>query len=254
MGKNFEEELINFEKVIQTLSNMALFPKKLVIKGTGNFVLKGPNIIVGNHVGSYKDIAVLFKIIPRPIFFTANKMIFSKEDFSFLVRKHLYRSMKNFGLTIHFLLSPFFNLFIRYVSTNVAKIGTIPVDIYKGRAEALKKCQEYLKSGRAIITLQGRGHFVETDSNPYVSRFKYGAAAMAYNLYEEERLDVPVTPLAIFGTHIPLGVPAKIRVNVGSPMFISDYWIEGHTRQTLVNFSKDLEKTVKRLFVEILAS
>ncbi len=140
MGKIFEEELKNFDKVIQRLSNMALFPKKLVVKGMDNFVREGPNIIVGNHVGSYKDIAVLFKIIPRPIFFTANKMIFSKEEFSFLVRKHLYRSMKNLGLTIHFLLSPFFNLFIRYVSTNVAKIGTIPIDIYKGRAEGLKKC------------------------------------------------------------------------------------------------------------------
>jgi 1-acyl-sn-glycerol-3-phosphate acyltransferase len=253
MTRAFEEELKSFEKIIQRLSSLALFPKKLMIKGTDNFVREGPNIIVGNHVGSYKDIAVLFKIVPRPIFFTANKMIFSKKEFSFLVRKHLYRSMKDFGLAIHFLLSPFFTLFIRYVSTNSAKIGSIPVDIYKGRAEALKKCQEYLKQGRAIIALQGRGHFVETDSNPYVSRFKYGAAAMAYNLYNEERLEVPVTPLAIYGTHIPLGIPAKVKVNVGEPMFISNYWINGNSRQTVMNFSKKLEKTVNRLFMEALA-
>jgi len=83
MPKSFEEELAVFNHIIQTLSSLALAPKKLIVKGAENFVLKGPNIIVGNHVGSYKDMAVLFKAVPRPIFFTANKMIFNREEFSF---------------------------------------------------------------------------------------------------------------------------------------------------------------------------
>ncbi|MGB9893455.1 MAG: 1-acyl-sn-glycerol-3-phosphate acyltransferase, partial [Candidatus Saccharicenans sp.] len=156
MPRTFEEELKSFEKVILRLSNLALFPKKILVKGAENFVRQGPNIIVGNHVGSYKDVAVLFKTVPRPIFFTANQMIFSKAEFSFLVRKHLYRSMKNIGLVVHFLLNPFFTLVVRYISNNIARVGYIPVDLYKGRAEAVRKCQEYLKQGRAIIALQGR--------------------------------------------------------------------------------------------------
>ncbi len=254
MSRTFEEELKNFEKVIQRLSSLALFPKKLEVRGAENFIREGPNIIVGNHVGSYKDVAVLFKTVPRPIFFTANKMIFNKEDFSFLVRKHLYRSMKNLGLAIHFLLNPFFTLIVRYISSNIARVGYIPVDLYKGRAEAVRKCQEYLKLGRAIIALQGRGHFVDSDPNPYVSRFRHGAAVMAYNLYKEIKLDVPVTPLAIFGTHIPFGVPATVRVNVGPPMFISQYWIEANSNQTIDNFRRALEKTVNLLFMELLRS
>jgi hypothetical protein len=53
MPRTFEEELKNFEKVIQRLSSLALFPKKLQVRGTENFIKEGPNIIVGNHVGSY---------------------------------------------------------------------------------------------------------------------------------------------------------------------------------------------------------
>lgn len=252
MPRTFEEELKSFEKFIQRISSLALFPKKLVVKGAENFVREGPNIIVGNHVGSYKDVAVLFKTVPRPIFFTANKMIFSTEEFSFLVRKHLYRSMKNFGLMVHFLLNPFFTLIVRYISSNIARVGYIPVDLYEGRAAAVRKCQEYLKVGRAIVLLQGRGHFDDADRNPYVARFRHGPAAMAYNLYNEDRLDVPVTPLAFFGTHIPFGVPATVQVNVGPPMFISRYWVENNGKQTVENFRQALEKAVNRLFLELL--
>jgi 1-acyl-sn-glycerol-3-phosphate acyltransferase len=251
MPKSFEEELKSFEKVIQRLSNLALFPKKLAIKGGENFVREGPNIIVGNHVGSYKDVAVLFKTVPRSIFFTANKMIFSREEFSFLVRKHLYRSMKDVGLAVHFLLNPFFSLIVRYISSNIAKVGYIPVDLYKGRAEAVRKCQEYLKKGRAIIALQGRGHFDDADPNPYVAKFRHGPAVMAFNLYKENRLDVPVTPLAIFGTHIPFGVPATVQVNVGKPIFISHYWSEDN-QQTVEDFRRAMERTVNQLFMELL--
>jgi 1-acyl-sn-glycerol-3-phosphate acyltransferase len=251
MPKTFEEELKSFEKVIQRLSNLALFPKKLVVKGEENFVREGPNIIVGNHVGSYKDVAVLFKTVPRPIFFTANKMIFSKEEFSFLVKKHLYRSMKNAGLAVHFLLAPFFSLIVRYISSNIAKVGYIPVDLYAGRAAAVKKCEEYLKKGRAIIALQGRGHFNDEDPNPYVAPFRHGPAVMAYDLYQELRLDVPVTPMAFFGTHIPFGVPARVYVNVGRPLYISQYWSE-EKRETIERFRQVMEKTVNELFLELL--
>lgn len=251
MPRTFEEELKNFEKVIQRLSSLALFPKKLVVKGAENFIKEGPNIIVGNHVGSYKDVAVLFKIVPRPIFFTANKMIFSREEFSFLVKKHLYRSMKNLGLMVHFLLGPFFSLFVRYISSNIARVGYIPVDLYAGRAEAVKKCEGYLRKGRAIIALQGRGHFNDADPNPYVPRFRHGAAVMAYDLYQDDGLKVPVTPIAFFGTHIPFGVPAKVYINVGKPLYISDYWSEDKG-ETIERFRQILERVVNELFLELL--
>jgi 1-acyl-sn-glycerol-3-phosphate acyltransferase len=248
---NFEEELKKLEAVIKSLSNFALFGKKIEVSGEENFVKEGPNIIIGNHIGSFKDVAILFKIVPRPIFFTANKMIFNKEEFNFLVRKHLHRHMKKFGLFLNVLLTPIKSLFVQYISSNIAKVGTIPVDMYGRKAEAIDQCVEFLKKGRAIITLQGRGRIDDKDPNPYIKRFRRGASIMAFQLYERERISVPVTPLAFYGTHLPFPIPAKIKVHVGRPMYIRDY-LKGEATETIERFRDALEARVNSLFFESL--
>ena len=248
-----EEELKRQEPVIRGLSNFALLGKKIVLKGEENFVKKGPSIIVGNHIGSFKDIATLFKIVPRPIFFTANGMIFNKDEFNLLTRRHLKRHLKNFGLFLNFIISPVKPIFVNYICNNIAKVGTIPVDIYQGRKLAMEICQEYLKKGKAIITLQGRGRVMKKNPNPYVSYFKRGASILPYNLYKEEGISVPVTPIAIFGTHVPFPIPAKVKVNVGEPMYITDYLAGGFT-ETVNRFREALEKRVKTLILDLIKS
>lgn len=248
---SFESELKRLEKGIERLTKLALFPKKIEVRGRENFVLQGPNIIVGNHIGSQKDVGLLFKIVPRPIFFTANKMIFNKADLSFLIRKHLHRHLKDFGLIVHLLLNPFYSLVVAYISSNIAKIGSIPVDLDGGRAEAVKKCEDYLRKGRAVIALQGRGRVDSRDPNPYVKRFRHGASVMAYDLYQGERLLVPVTPLAVFGTHIPFPIPGTVKVNVGEPMYVKDH-MKGSARETIEAFRDALERRVKSLFLETI--
>lgn len=250
MGK-FEQELKRLEPVIRRLTNFALLGKKMEVKGKENFIKKGPTIIVGNHIGSFKDIATLFKIVPRPIFFTANKMIFSTDEFNFLTRKHLKRHLKEFGFFLDLILNPLKSLFVQFISTNIAKVGTIPVNLYYGKRHAIEKCQEYLKQGRAIIALQGRGRVMKKDPNPYVRHFKRGSSIIAYNLYKNDGISVPVTPLAIYGTHIPFINPAKIRVNVGHPMYIADY-MRGEDEVTIERFRNALEEKVKALFLELL--
>jgi len=123
--------------------------------------------------------------------------------------------------------------------------------LYKGRRVAREKFQEYLKNGRAIIALQGRGRVMKKDPNPYVSSFKRGYSIIAYNLYKSEGISVPVTPLAFYGTQIPLVTPARIKVNVGPPMYIADY-IEGGFEETIEKFKNALEAKVKSLFLELL--
>ncbi len=246
-----DEELKKQEPVIRFLSNFALLGKRIVVKGEDNLVKKGPNIIIGNHIGSFKDIATLFKIVPRPVFFTANKMIFSKEEFNYLIRKHAKRHLKNFGLFLDLVLRPIKSVFVNYISTNIGKVGMIPVDMYRGKTPAMKLCQEYLRNGKAIITLQGRGRVLKKEPNPYVSYFRRGASILSYNLYQEDGIAVPVTPLAMFGTHFPFLVPAKIKVNVGEPMYIIDYLREGF-EESVGRFRDALEKRVKSLFFELL--
>jgi len=247
----FEEELKKREPIIKGASSFALLGKKIEITGKENFVKGGPNIIVGNHIGTFKDIATLFKIIPRPTFFTANRMIFNKDELNYLIRRHLKIHMKNFGLLLDSILSPLKSLAVNYVSANAAKVGTIPVDLNQGKRMAMEKCQEYLKKGKAIITLQGLGRVIEKNPNPYVGYFKRGASVLSYNMYKEEGISVPVTPIAMLGTQVPFLVPTKIRVKIGEPMYITDY-LAGEFVETVDKFREALEKRVKALILDII--
>lgn len=247
----FEEELKKREPIIKGASSFALLGKKIEIMGEENFVKGGPNIIVGNHIGTFKDIAILLKIIPRPTFFTANRMIFNKDELNYLIRRHLKIHLKNVGLLLDLVLSPLKSLVVNYVSANAAKVGTIPVDLSQGKRMTMEKCQEYLKKGKAIITLQGLGRVIEKNPNPYVGYFKKGVSVLSYNMYKEEGISVPVTPIAMFGTQIPFLVPAKIKVKIGEPMYITDY-LAGEFAETVDKFREALEKRVKALILDII--
>jgi 1-acyl-sn-glycerol-3-phosphate acyltransferase len=247
----FEDELRRIAKPIRRFTDIALFLKKLDVRGVENFVRTGPNIIVGNHIGSFKDVAVLLQAVPRPIFFTANEQLFSRDEFSALVNKHLQIHLRKFAPLVHMLFGPFNLYAIQYISSHIAAVGSIPVNLEGNRTDALRKCEAYLRDGRAVIALQGWGRIDDTDPIPYVRAFRKGPAVMAYHLYEENGISVPVTPLSIFGAHILWGVPVPIRVNVGPPMYIKDH-LAADSAGTIEKFRSALEKTVVRLLRDSL--
>jgi 1-acyl-sn-glycerol-3-phosphate acyltransferase len=248
----YEEEFQSIKWFVDRVTKGFLFPKKIDLRGGENFVREGPNIIVGNHIGAYKDVSILVRTVPRMIYFTANKMFFNKQEASELVLRHLHRHMGKFGGFVHLILIPFYSYMVDFVSGHIARIGTIPVDIYGSKRESILKCQDYLKKGRAVVTLQGRGRVHPKDPNPYVKEFRRGVSIMAYNLYRESGLSVPVTPLSIFGTHIMWGVPATVKMNVGPPLFVKDYWT-GEEVATVEAFRAALQRTVTGLFRESLS-
>lgn len=248
----YEEEFESIRKFLDRVTWLFLFPKKVELRGREHFVREGPNIIVGNHCGSYKDVSILLRHVPRMIYFTANQMIFTRAGASELVFRHLHRHMGSFGGFVHVLLGPFYKFMVDYVSGHVARIGSIPVDMYGSKRASLLKCQDYLRQGRAVIALQGRGRVHPRDPHPYIKEFRRGVSIMAYNLYKESRIDVPVTPMSIFGTHIMWGVPATIKVNVGPPLFVKDYWT-GEEVSTVEAFRAALQGTVTGLFRDSLS-
>lgn len=250
--RTYEEEFEAIRKSVDRITRLLLFPKKIDLRGAENFVREGPNIIVGNHIGAAKDVSVLLRTVPRMIFFTGNKMFFNRQEASELVLRHLHRHMGKFGGFVHLLLIPFYSYMVDFVSGHIARIGTIPVDLYGSKRDSIVRCQGYLMKGRAVIALQGRGRVHPRDPNPYVKEFRRGVSIMAYNLYKENGLAVPVTPLSIFGTHIMWGVPATIKMNVGRPLFVKDYWT-GEEVSTVEAFRAALERTVTGLFRESLS-
>ena len=249
--ETFEQEYKKIERSVLRISRLLIFPKKIELRGAENFVREGPSIIVGNHIGTGKDVSTLLLIKPRMIYFTANRMLFNRAEASELVLRHLHRHMGKFGGFLHLLLNPFYSYLVQFVSGHVTNVGTIPVDMYGKRNDAIVKCQDYLRKGRAIIALQGRGRVHPKDPNPYVKTFRRGVPIMANNLFRKEGLSVPVTPMSMFGTHVLWGVPGRIRVNVGPPMFIKDHW--GQTEsETIERFRAALERTVSSLLLESL--
>jgi 1-acyl-sn-glycerol-3-phosphate acyltransferase len=248
----FEEEFRRIEKSLGVLTRFFLLPKKIDLRGAENFVREGPNVIIGNHIGAYKDIAILLRTVPRMIFFTGNKMFFNKQEASELVLRHLHRHMGKFGGFVHLILNPFYSYMVDFVAGHIARIGTIPVDIYGSKGSAILKCQDYLRKDRAIIALQGRGRVQPKDPNPYVAGFRRGVSIMAYNLRKKNGVDVPVTPMSIFGTHIMWGVPATIKINVGRPLWIRDHWTDEESK-TIERFRAALERSVSGLFRESLS-
>lgn len=249
--RTFEEEYRLVEKNVKKLINISLIGKKVKLEGGENFILKGPNIIVGNHIGSFKDVAILLKIVPRQIFFTANKMIFNKDELHSLLRNHLKKHLKRFGLFLDLLFRPFTVPVFDFISKNIGKIGTVPVNLKGTKRNAIKLCEQRVDEGRALILLQGRGRIIASDQNPYVHKFRRGASIICYNLYKDKKKSVPVTPLVIFRSHWPFMVPCTITVKVGSPMFIQDYWRDDF-ESTVLRFSTALEHRTKELLQELL--
>ena len=196
--------------------------------------------------------ASVYLNIHRPLFFTANQEIFVRDQLNRMVRKHLRRQLRGLSGVAHFLVSPFLSAIVTFVSSNIAKVGAIPVDLYNhGQHEALRRSVEYLRAGRAIVALQGRGRVVPSDPNPYVRAFSRGTSIIAYRMFDDHGIDVPVTPVALFGTQIPFLIPGRIRMNIGPPLFISRY-AGGGLAATAARFKDALETAVKKLLTEIL--
>ncbi len=247
---NHEAELRHFLPKINDIGNLFLAGKKIEILGSENIVLRGPSILIGNHCGAYKDVSVLFRIVHRPLFFNANKMLFTREEFNVLVKRHLHRHMGRWGELVNFFLNPYKWLIVDFISANIARVGTIPVDLLGGKKEAIAICEDYLRRGRAIVSLQGRGRVDPAERNPYMKPFGRGMALVAYEMKVQSGIDVPVTPLALFGTQWPWMIPGTIRVRFAEPMFVRDHLRA--TREDSVEAFKDaLERKVDAMIRDL---
>ena len=249
---NYEKELRRFTPQIKRIVNFALFPKRVVGRGAEHVPETGPVILISNHCGAIKDPSALYRVVSRPLFFNANRMLFNRDELDFLVRKHLRRHFRSYGLALDRMLGPLKALFVRFVSTNIARIGTIPADMYdRSNRPAVALFMEYLRAGRALVSMQGRGRVHPDERNPYVKTFGRGVPYIAYRLKTEEGLDVPVVPMSIFGTQRAWGIPGRVRVNIGPPLFIRNH-LSDDGDAVVERFRAALQSAVEKLLLESL--
>ena len=244
-----------YQKVGRFFARIFLLFNKCVFNGLENKIPDGPNIIVTNHpaavkemIGPVKDVAIIFSAYerhpnPRQLSFLASYEIFTKKDFEGTISIHLHPILR-------ILLKPLIQLFVAYAIPRIVALGAIPVytSEFRGRSETREKIKECLLEGRAVVFLQSNVK-QQSKIHPYLKKFRKGAAFMAYELYRKHNLNVPVTPISIYGTEGFIRPFKKIRVNIGKSLFVNSFF---KAKSPVRSFTETLEKTVKDLLEESL--
>jgi len=244
-----------YDKRARPLAGIAIFENKLFWRGAKNKVEGGPNIVVANHPGAHKDIGVLISLYTRQLFFTANKELFSYEEMNMLAEKYLGLWFRKAGpgvkANIMFFLKPFTHIAVRYISSRIARVGTIPVDIRGGdNSEAKRVMEQYLLEDKAVVLLQYNNRHAPTKYDPLnkeIHEFRYGAPSLAYKMFIKHGVNVPVTPISLEGTYHPFRPFGKVKVNIGEPMYITDYL---DVAEPVAAFKEALEQRVVELYNE----
>jgi 1-acyl-sn-glycerol-3-phosphate acyltransferase len=229
-----------------------LFNKK-EFKGLKYKIPSGPNIIVTNHpsavkemIGPVRDVAIIYSVYDTPpnrrqVSFLAHSEIFTKKEFVETISIHLHPILQK-------ILNPIIRLFVRYAIPRIKALGTIPVYNTElgGRRETREKIKEYLLEGRAIVFLQSN-ILHQSEIHPYLQKFRKGAAFFAYDLYRKYKINIPVTPISIYGTEGFIRPLKKIRVNIGRSMSIKAFL---RAKSPVKSFTDALEERVKDLLEE----
>ncbi len=250
-----------YDKRARPLAGLTVVGNGLSWNGLKNKVEKGPNLIVANHPGIYKDIGLLIALYQRQLFFLANKEIFTKKDFDKLIRNSVNmickKNFPSFGLSIgnnfNFFSSALRLGIVKYVSSRIADVGSIPVSINGKNSNSGYKqiVEKYLLNNLAVVVMQPNKDENVSRYDKYnkeIKEFRYGASKIAYNMKTKYDLDIPVTPISIKGTSgfffEPLG---RIKVNIGEPIYISEkkYWEKANP---VKNFKEGLEQIVVELY------
>lgn len=244
-----------YQRIGRFFARIFLLFNKCVFNGLENKIPEGPNIIVTNHpaalkemIGPVKDVAIIFSVYdkhpsPRQLCFLASDEVFSKKEFEGTISIHLHPIFR-------ILLKPLIQLFVAYAIPRIHALGAIPVYIseFGGRKETREKIIECLLKGRAVVFLQVNVK-QQSKIHPYLQKFRKGAAFYAYELYQKHHVEVPVTPVSIYGTEGFIRPFKKIRVNVGKSLFIKSFL---RAKNPIRSFTDTLELTVKDLLEESL--
>ena len=114
------------------------------------------------------------------------------------------------------------------------KVGVFPISRGTGDSTAIEKANNYLKDGELLLI------FPEGTRNGLAKgvKFKKGAAFFAI------QNNVPIIPIGVVGKFKPF---TKVTINIGKPIDISEYLVEGKVdpRKVVLLTSKIQEEVIK---------
>jgi 1-acyl-sn-glycerol-3-phosphate acyltransferase len=232
--------------------------------GRQNILHSGPNLIVANHPGIGRDIAGVITAYNRQLYLMTAHYLFDEEEF---LQHHIKPAL---GPIFFMLLRPIAYKFARYmgrvlrfhemISVNKEYDGN-RVAFTRNLRTAISTVKDYLLKGRAVVIFQidynilktlGQRKIVPIEPSkfhPYIPRFNPTVGRIAYELYQESGLKVPVTPISIYGAE-GLNPFRRMILNIGKSLDIS-VCLEIEPRSNPVcKFTELLEKRIAELLVD----
>ena len=240
------------------------FNRYITYHGLENIIREGPNLIVANHPGIGRDIAGIVTAYERQLHFLAAHYLFDKEIF---LQKHIKPAL---GSVLYKFLSPVAKRFSLYLAGKIKELDMIPINKeYNGnlaifasnKRAAFTRVKEFLLNGRAVVIFQitynilriiGQKKIVDKEPSKYhsyIPRFNRTFGKIAFELYQDNGLLIPITPIGIYGAE-GLNPFKRMVLNVGKPMDISTC-LEANLKQDPVRlFTTRLERRVADLLIE----
>ncbi len=239
------------------------FNKYVSYIGRENIVKDGPNLIIANHPGIGRDIAGILTANDRQLYFLTAHYMFDQ-------KKALEYIKSTLGRILYTIIYPFIYIFVKYLSRKLKKCKMIPInksyhgnkiEFTKNIRHSIDQVKKYLLKDRAVVIFQIPLDILKTigqqkvkfkehsEYHPYIPKFHPTVGKILYELYQEHKLKVPVSPISIYGAE-GLNPFKRMVLNFGKPTDISSCLDNNAAGNPINNFTKCLEKKVADLLIE----
>ncbi len=228
-----------------------------VVYGLENRVRRGANLIICTHGDEEKDVAAIARahshrgdeknpLGQRQIFFAANTELYYPSELRRLAEKSVIKRWGEGGMDYKILgllsRKKLIEPFIKIVTSNIANIGCIPINIRGGdNSVGMRMIKQYLMSQRVVALIQYYSK-ARHELNTPLFRIKPCWLAVLIDLYENQGLDPAITLMSV------KKYDKKLIANIGGPAFISDFYVQGQLRRTIHNAKDCLEARLEQLY------